>query len=156
MVEARNSAEYTALAEATTPIPPMRARGARIQKATASDVDTIIVPIGGGGLISGVSVAASLLGEQREMLVLQQLQVAHPPAERPDDAGLQLVRHIREELRQRARDLLDNWAAARSKFVKVFPSEYKRALSEMYERQVMEEPATPEVEEHAKEAVAAK
>ncbi|MBB2957120.1 threonine ammonia-lyase [Pseudoclavibacter helvolus] len=31
----------------------------------APDVDTIIVPIGGGGLISGVSVAAKLLGEQR-------------------------------------------------------------------------------------------
>ena len=64
--------------------------------------------------------------------------------------------HSRWTGSKRARDLLDNWAAARSKFVKVFPSEYKRALSEMYERQVMEEPATPEVEEHAKEAVAAK
>ncbi|WP_424465082.1 threonine ammonia-lyase [Pseudoclavibacter helvolus] len=31
----------------------------------APEVDTIIVPIGGGGLISGVSVAARLLGEQR-------------------------------------------------------------------------------------------
>ncbi len=29
---------------------------------------------------------------------------------------------------QRARDLLDNWAAARAKFVKVFPTEYQRAL----------------------------
>ncbi|MFM9526461.1 hypothetical protein RDK62_14690, partial [Listeria monocytogenes] len=57
--------------------------------------------------------------------------------------------HSRWTGSKRARDLLDNWAAARSKFVKVFPSEYKRALSEMYERQVMEEPATPEVEEHA-------
>ncbi len=30
----------------------------------------------------------------------------------------------------RARELLDNWTAARAKFVKVFPHEYKRALSE--------------------------
>ncbi len=30
----------------------------------------------------------------------------------------------------RARELLDNWTVARAKFVKVFPHEYKRALSE--------------------------
>jgi len=32
---------------------------------------------------------------------------------------------------QRARELLDNWASARAKFVKVFPNEYKRALAEI-------------------------
>jgi glutamate synthase (NADPH) large chain len=37
---------------------------------------------------------------------------------------------------RRARELLDNWATARTKFVKVFPNEYKRALAEMYEREV--------------------
>ena len=31
----------------------------------------------------------------------------------------------------RAREILDDWAAARAKFVKVFPHEYKRALTEM-------------------------
>ena len=31
----------------------------------------------------------------------------------------------------RARDILDNWSEARSKFVKVFPHEYKRALAEI-------------------------
>jgi len=31
---------------------------------------------------------------------------------------------------QRARDILDHWADSRSKFVKVFPHEYKRALGE--------------------------
>ncbi|MDP3138698.1 MAG: glutamate synthase-related protein, partial [Burkholderiaceae bacterium] len=36
---------------------------------------------------------------------------------------------------KRARELLDNWPAARAKFVKVFPTEYKRALGEMHERQ---------------------
>ncbi|WP_029000559.1 glutamate synthase-related protein [Azohydromonas australica] len=34
----------------------------------------------------------------------------------------------------RAREILDNWAAARAKFVKVFPHEYKRALGEMAAR----------------------
>jgi glutamate synthase (NADPH/NADH) large chain len=33
----------------------------------------------------------------------------------------------------RARELLDNWESSREKFVKVFPSEYKRALVEMEE-----------------------
>ena len=31
----------------------------------------------------------------------------------------------------RAREILDNWATARGKFVKVFPHEYRRALTEM-------------------------
>jgi glutamate synthase (NADPH/NADH) large chain len=31
----------------------------------------------------------------------------------------------------RAREILDDWAAARAKFVKVFPHEYKRALGEL-------------------------
>ena len=32
---------------------------------------------------------------------------------------------------QRARDILDHWAEARTKFVKVFPNEYRRALGEL-------------------------
>src|ERR1043165_9223618 len=32
----------------------------------------------------------------------------------------------------RARELLDHWADARAKFVKVFPTEYKRALGELH------------------------
>jgi len=31
----------------------------------------------------------------------------------------------------RAREILDHWAEARGKFVKIFPNEYKRALSEI-------------------------
>jgi glutamate synthase (NADPH/NADH) large chain len=30
----------------------------------------------------------------------------------------------------RAREILDHWTAARAKFVKVFPHEYKRALGQ--------------------------
>ena len=37
---------------------------------------------------------------------------------------------------RRARELLDHWATSRLKFVKVFPNEYKRALTEMHERDV--------------------
>ncbi len=35
----------------------------------------------------------------------------------------------------RARDILDHWAASRAKFVKVFPNEYKRALSQINAQQ---------------------
>jgi glutamate synthase (NADPH/NADH) large chain len=31
----------------------------------------------------------------------------------------------------RAREILDNWATSRAKFVKVFPTEYRRALTEL-------------------------
>ena len=35
----------------------------------------------------------------------------------------------------RAREILDNWATAQAKFVKVFPHEYRRALTEMGAKQ---------------------
>ena len=57
---------------------------------------------------------------------------------------------------KRARELLDHWAASRAKFVKVFPTEYKRALSEINERKVLEEPATPAVAAIKKEVTPAK
>jgi glutamate synthase (NADPH) large chain len=47
----------------------------------------------------------------------------------------QLKRLISDHLQwtgsTRARHILDNWAESRAKFVKVFPSEYQRALREM-------------------------
>ena len=75
-----------------------------------------------------------------------------------DEAQLKkmLEDHNRWTGSKRARELLDHWAASRSKFVKVFPTEYKRALSEMYERKVLEEQATPAVAASHSEAVPAK
>jgi glutamate synthase (NADPH/NADH) large chain len=43
-----------------------------------------------------------------------------------------IERHFKHTGSTRARTLLDDWAAGRSKFVKVFPTEYKRALGEMH------------------------
>ena len=50
-----------------------------------------------------------------------------------DEAQLRklLEDHHRWTGSKRARDLLDNWAESRGKFVKVFPHEYKRALGEL-------------------------
>src|SRR5471032_1677331 len=42
-----------------------------------------------------------------------------------------IERHFKHTGSTRARFLLDDWATARAKFVKVFPNEYKRALIEM-------------------------
>ena len=67
-----------------------------------------------------------------------------------------LEEHSRQTGSRRARELLDNWAAARSRFVKVFPTEYKRALVEMYERKVLEEQATPAQVAPKTEVIAAK
>jgi len=42
--------------------------------------------------------------------------------------------HLRWTGSKRARELLDHWGEARTKFVKVFPHEYKRALGEIHAR----------------------
>jgi glutamate synthase (NADPH/NADH) large chain len=42
-----------------------------------------------------------------------------------------IERHFKYTGSTRARNLLDNWAVGRGKFVKIFPNEYKRALVEM-------------------------
>ncbi|WP_198969561.1 glutamate synthase-related protein [Xylophilus sp. ASV27] len=79
-----------------------------------------------------------------------------------DEATLRklLEDHNRWTGSKRARELLDNWAVSRTKFVKVFPTEYKRALAEIHERRVNAEPPTPHVAAPAaaknKEAVPAK
>ncbi|QAU35839.1 glutamate synthase-related protein [Janthinobacterium sp. 17J80-10] len=53
---------------------------------------------------------------------------------RTDEAILKglIERHFKHTGSTRARNLLDDWANARTKFVKVFPTEYKRALGEMH------------------------
>jgi glutamate synthase (NADPH/NADH) large chain len=50
-----------------------------------------------------------------------------------------IERHFKYTGSTRARNLLDAWAIARSKFVKVFPTEYKRALGEMYASKLAKE-----------------
>ena len=51
-----------------------------------------------------------------------------------------LADHNRWTGSKRARELLDNWDAARAKFVKVFPNEYKRALGEIHARKTAAAP----------------
>ncbi len=49
-----------------------------------------------------------------------------------------IERHFKHTGSARARLLLDDWSVGRKKFVKVFPSEYKRALIEMAEDAALE------------------
>jgi glutamate synthase domain-containing protein 3 len=56
---------------------------------------------------------------------------------RADEAQLRelIERHLRFTGSTLALRILDDWGVARGKFVKVFPQEYQRALSEMYAKQ---------------------
>jgi glutamate synthase (NADPH/NADH) large chain/glutamate synthase (ferredoxin) len=54
---------------------------------------------------------------------------------------------------KRARELLDDWVNARTKFVKVFPTEYKRALGELHAKKAAAA-ATGKAQANAKKATA--
>jgi glutamate synthase (NADPH) large chain len=45
--------------------------------------------------------------------------------------------HARYTGSARAKQILENWASYRNRFIKVFPHEYRRALGEMAEKQRM-------------------
>jgi len=75
-----------------------------------------------------------------------------------DDAQLRklLEAHHRWTGSMRARELLDDWDAARARFVKVFPNEYKRALGEIHARTQATTTPGKAARSAAREAVAAK
>jgi glutamate synthase (NADPH/NADH) large chain len=50
-----------------------------------------------------------------------------------------IERHVRFAGSTRARAILNNWAAWRTRFVKVFPHEYRRALGEMAEQRAAQQ-----------------
>ena len=54
---------------------------------------------------------------------------------------------------KRARELLDHWDSARTKFVKVFPTEYKRALGEIYAKKMAQPEALAAVNKKPAKAV---
>jgi len=58
-------------------------------------------------------------------------------AGKPDEAVVRelIDRHLRYTGSTRALAILDDWDTARRRFVKIFPAEYKRALTEIYAKQ---------------------
>ncbi len=75
-----------------------------------------------------------------------------------DDAQLKklLEDHHRWTGSRRARELLDNWSEVRSKFVKVFPNEYRRALGEIHAEKVAKASAESTVSATKAEVAAAR
>jgi glutamate synthase (NADPH/NADH) large chain/glutamate synthase (ferredoxin) len=75
-----------------------------------------------------------------------------------DEAQLRklLEDHNRWTGSKRARELLDNWATALPKFVKVFPTEYKRALGEIHARKAAQAATTKARSASKKDAAPAK
>ena len=67
-----------------------------------------------------------------------------------------LEEHNRWTGSKRARELLDHWAEARAKFVKVFPTEYKRALGEIHAKKEAKAAVQQAKTAPKKEAVPAK
>ena len=65
--------------------------------------------------------------------------------DRADDAIVRelVERHLRFTGSTLALALLDDWDASRGKFVKVFPHEYRRALTEMHAKKAGEKPTAP-------------
>jgi glutamate synthase (NADPH) large chain len=83
----------------------------------------------------------SMVSLEKVVSGVEQLAASHKGLwhrEQTDEAQLKklLEEHNRWTGSKRARELLDHWAEARLKFVKVFPNEYKRALQEMHDRKV--------------------
>ena len=76
---------------------------------------------------------------------------AHAPGELREVVGRMqdVERHLRFTGSTLALSLLDHWDSARTRFVKVFPNEYKRALTEMYLAEEKTIPAVPEKKQKA-------
>ncbi len=93
--------------------------------------------------MSMVSLESVLAGDEQEKTIDKaQWHAKTRGAERETDEAIlrnAIERHFKHTGSTRARNLLDDWARSRAKFVKVFPHEYKRALGEMY---VTEQAAT--------------
>ena len=83
-----------------------------------------------------VSLESVLAGDEQEKTIDKaQWHAKTRGAERETDEAIlrnAIERHFKHTGSTRSRNLLDDWARSRAKFVKVFPHEYKRALGEMY------------------------
>ena len=90
--------------------------------------------------------AAAATGGNVELETHGKVQIDHVAGH--DDATLKglIQRHLLYTGSERARRVLENWAAYLPKFVKVMPLEYRRALSEMAEEQARREQPAARVE----------
>jgi glutamate synthase (ferredoxin) len=92
---------------------------------------------------------AAAAGGNGELETHGKVQIDHVAGH--DDATLKslIQRHLLYTGSERARRVLENWAAYLPKFVKVMPLEYRRALSEMAQEMARHEPPAPRAEVRA-------
>jgi glutamate synthase (NADPH/NADH) large chain len=93
--------------------------------------------------------AAAEAGGNGELETHGKVQIDHVGGH--DDATLKslIQRHLLYTGSERARRVLENWAAYLPKFVKVMPLEYRRALSEMAQEKAQHEQPAPRAEVRA-------
>ena len=79
---------------------------------------------------------------EKELAVAGKSRLRH--LDRADEAVVRelVEKHLRYTGSTLALALLDDWEAARGKFVKVFPHEYRRALTEMHVARAAQKPGT--------------
>ncbi|HZZ92634.1 MAG TPA: glutamate synthase large subunit [Usitatibacter sp.] len=94
---------------------------------------------------AGASVGATELESHGKV------QIDHVAGHDSELLKVLIQRHLLYTGSERARRVLENWAAYQSKFVKVMPTEYRRALTEMGQERAarMEQPALPSSEVRA-------
>jgi glutamate synthase (NADPH/NADH) large chain len=85
------------------------------------------------GMSGGLAYVLDLDGEFAKRCNTSMVDLEPVTADSEDDAGLRRLveNHARYTGSKRAQDLLDKWAQSRTRFVKVFPKEYRRALAEL-------------------------
>jgi glutamate synthase (NADPH/NADH) large chain len=90
--------------------------------------------------IVAVESEAEQARSERELAAAGKARVRH--LDRSDESLLRelIERHLRFTGSTVALAMLDNWEATRAKFVKVFPNEYRRALTEMHASKHAEKP----------------
>ena len=85
------------------------------------------------GMSGGLAYVLDLDGDLAQRCNLTMVDLDPVLPESHDDAALKrlIENHARHTNSRRASEMLANWAQVRSRFVKVFPKEYRRALSEL-------------------------
>ena len=118
----------------------MRARYARARShhgmvLTAPKTGTFWIAVGMAGLALLLAVQAAPARAQPEVLSFG--VIGHAFRKSPDEALLRrlIEQHARYTGSALAREILDAWPQWRARFVKVFPKEYRRALSELAAKQ---------------------
>ena len=112
----------------------MQARGLHVGAPENAQGQREVVRIGLHDRVEHRRVVHRVLRARQLRVLLGQPPQTRNGERESDEAILKrlIERHFKHTGSTRARNLLDDWANSRGKFVKVFPTDYKRALEEMH------------------------